>query len=221
MRWMLSVKTEDLPPPAGPFPEPDADEQMAFFVRLGMTIAAWQLVESSLVIIYVRAIRTGNWNGASAAFHVPSGFKNRLDMANEAMQRSGLNSEWLDRWDKLYKRLSDKSKRRNELAHGMVLFNPKRRHKDRLFVSPNVMDPSNNAREAPGEIITLTELDGMLKTFEKLGDDVSDFWQQAPWPLPEQPVMPPQQSCLRRWWANALSGRFFSTKPPPPPPSQG
>lgn len=51
MRWMLMSKVADLPPPQGPFPEPSKTQIGDFYVRLGMTIAAWQFVEASLSLV--------------------------------------------------------------------------------------------------------------------------------------------------------------------------
>lgn len=224
MRWMLICKKEELPPPQGPFPEPTPEQQTNFFVRLGMALSAWQITESSLVAIYAYAVRTSNYAGVAASFHVPISFKVRLDMTNEAVQRSGIDDYGLRRWNKLYTKISRKNSRRNQFAHSVVCFDPKRKPKSQLFLAPPPSNPNNSiAAIAPSDVISASDLEAMLLSFEKLNQDMWVFLEEVLWkqvPRPGQQLTSDKRPHLLRRWANALVGRFSLRRAPPPPSSE-
>ena len=163
-------------------PRPTEIQVGDFYVRLGMTVAAWQFVETSLIHIYASAVRATQYNALAASFHTPASFRARLDMTNEAVEHSDLDANLKDVWTKLYKRLATKSLRRNRLTHSIVLFDPKRSPSDKqLFLAPNVSDPTRASQSfAPGEIITQSELDEMMHVFETLHSDLMAFHQTLP-----------------------------------------
>ena len=143
-----------------------------------MTIAAWQFVESSLIDLYYIAVRAKNYPAVAASFHTPTNFRVRLDMTNEAVSRSIADKALLAKWAKLYDRAVEKAKRRNKLAHVIVLFDPKKQKPNKqLFLAPHLNDPRHDQNLEQGKIITQPELEAMMRVFEKLRSDIDAFRQ--------------------------------------------
>ena len=184
MIWMLVCKVAELPSPGnGPFPEPSKEETGDFYVRLGMTIAAWQFVESSLFTIYQCAFDPQRLSGASmealsAAFHQPPGFRTRLDMTNAAIQHSSFDPAIKDEWNKLYTRALKRSKRRNVLAHAIVCFQPYERLPGKqLFLSGGLTNAATRQLALDdANIITQKQLDEMRVSFQELANALSQFF---------------------------------------------
>jgi hypothetical protein len=150
---------------------------------LGMAIAAWQFVESSLFTIYatafdVQSVRA-NYDALNAAFHVPSGFRVRLDMTSAALARAGLSDNLQAQWAGLSERAVKRSKRRNQLAHAVVCFQPYERPVGKqLFLTQNLTNIANrDSGLSQGSIIGQKELDEMRVSFEELSQALTDFAQ--------------------------------------------
>lgn len=192
MIYLLSATVEDLPPPAGPMPEPAPDQIGDFYVRLGMVLAAWQFVESTLAMIYAAAIGSQNYDALTASFHTPANFKTRLDMVREAVRRSGFDEDLISEWKGLYNKTSRKSKLRNKVAHSIVMYEPKQRDRNRqLFMCPSVVDPTRFDFSFPqSDVITQKELDEMIQSFERLRSDLMTFFRKLPPAVRSQAASP-------------------------------
>ena len=172
---------------ASTMPKPSDQQISDFYVRLGLVIAAWQFVEAALVYAYGKAIGATNPTPLTASFHVPTNISVRLSMTDQAVKRSGIDAALLSEWEKLSAQVSQKMKRRNKLAHSIVIFDPHKKPDRQLFLSPNVDDPTRfDPLFSPGSIITRPELDDMLKVFEELHQRLTEFHQRLP-PLPAKP----------------------------------
>src|SRR5690349_12368122 len=100
------------------------EHQQAFLETLGHAITQWQAVEMELFRIFARLVRCERYNTASAAFHSVVNFGTRLDMTHAAALVELGDSPLLKTWNSLYNRLYKRSKRRNHLAHFMLLYEP-------------------------------------------------------------------------------------------------
>lgn len=191
MLWMLVCKVEELPTPGGPRPEPAKEEIGDFYVRLGMAIAAWQHVESSLFSIYQccfdphRSLAS-SMASLNAAFHQPAGFRTRLDMTNTAFECSPFDGAIKGDWGKLYTRALRRSQRRNALTHAVVCFQPYERPPgQQLFLSTGISKMATRQHAFDAEhTITQKELDEMRISFEQLEDAFSEFFGRLVAALP-------------------------------------
>jgi hypothetical protein len=182
MYYLFSCKVEDLPPPGGLPPEPTAAQIGDFYVRIGLTVAAWQFVETSLFNIYACAVRSKQYAALGAAFHMPTSFRVRLSMADEAVAHSDLDQALKTEWETISSRLAKKSSRRNQLIHGIVMFDPKRPQLDQqLFISSNVLNPS--MKWADADFIRQSDLDAMLQVFDSLHNELETFRRKLPLPV--------------------------------------
>jgi hypothetical protein len=173
-------------------PQPTLSQISDFFTRLGLTIAPWQIVESSLFNIYARVIGARNYDGPSASFHTPTNFRTRLQMTDEAVKRSNMEAALIDEWNKIYISATKRSKRRNAIAHSVVIFKPTEKDSGRqLFLSPNISDIGRfSGSFKPGEIILQSELEEMMKSFDSPNERMAMFLLK----LIRSPTTPPLTS---------------------------
>jgi hypothetical protein len=96
------------------FPDYPNEEQIArFFTTLGTAISLWQLVETTLYLIYERTIQPGQPGAAASAFHAIQTFNIKLAVTDaEVRFRLQENASLLAEWTNLKKKANDKSKRR-------------------------------------------------------------------------------------------------------------
>jgi hypothetical protein len=88
---------------------------------------------------------------------------------------------FVDEWDKLYKKIAKKNLRRNSIMHATVMFDPKRRAGDQLFLSPSVSDPGRfTPGFAPETIVTRSELDSMIAAFSQGQNELMLFSYKLP-----------------------------------------
>jgi hypothetical protein len=192
MIYILVCKVEELPDPTAPMPTPDSDQIGDFYVRLGMAIAAWQFVEADLVHVYSASVKSWGHDAIAASFHVPTSFRVRLNMTDEAVGRAGLPVNLVDEWKALYKRLRKKGDRRNDIAHSVVIWQPQRKDRNKhLFLAASPSDPTRSATEFHDkDIITQNDLDNLISAFSKLGNDVTKFYRKVYASLMPPPTSP-------------------------------
>ncbi|MDP9917984.1 hypothetical protein J2W24_003640 [Variovorax boronicumulans] len=101
----------------------------------------WQFIESGLVQLFEHAIRGGHHAGVAAAFHVPQGFRIRLDMCTAAVSKSGAPAPWIARWKEISLKLKKLGDKRNITSHGITMFDATRPAGERLFMTTNLNHP--------------------------------------------------------------------------------
>lgn len=121
---------------------PTALEANLYWAALGRATAAWQFIESNLVQLYEFAIVGRHDNGAAASFHVPPGFRTRLEMVSAALEECDVPPVWLAAWRQLKRELSDLSSTRNIITHGTTIFDGSRAEGARLFLAKNLGNPA-------------------------------------------------------------------------------
>jgi hypothetical protein len=107
------------------------DEQVDFFVAVGLAITEWSEVERALFELFCDALETDHRDLASAAFYAAIGFQGKLAMATDTLyvrlrlkatsargrRYSSTPHDIFKKWKPLRKRLEGLSKERNRLAH--------------------------------------------------------------------------------------------------------
>jgi len=145
-------------------------------------MAAWQMVEMTLFVIFRELVRPGQMEGArplSAAFHTTPSFRGRLDMTNAAAKET-MPENRSKEWDALYKKALKRARRRNSLAHSIVAFEPfSTPPRDKFYLRPNVLDakrtPFSPADLDEKEIIQKKELLEISHSFETLHQNLIEF----------------------------------------------
>ena len=185
MLWLTVSSAKSLPNP-NVMPEPTREQIGEFYLRLGSAVASWQFVEASLGLIFSSAIGTSptSYKAVLAAFHTPTNFRTRLDMTNEAVERATSENALITKWHSLRGRTRNQSKTRNAIAHSIVMFDPSKKTKNQLFLSPNVSDPTRfSGQFSQKNIITQTDLENAQANFEALNQELWDFAHELPRPV--------------------------------------
>jgi hypothetical protein len=103
-------------------PNPALD---SLYIAVGRALSAWSAVEEALCSIYVRSLMPDHKTevgSAIASFWAVDAFSSKLNMADASIQfRFAREQQLLSAWKILKKRAGDKSRARNELAHGCVM----------------------------------------------------------------------------------------------------
>jgi hypothetical protein len=153
-----------------------------FLELFAFTITGWQNVEVNLLLIYGYFINSRNGPAMAASFNAVVNFQTRLSMTDAAAQIACEGSPLLVEWDLLHKRLREQSRKRNHLAHFMLM--PKNLSDDNteMVLRSNVFDVRNHssneydfaklAQTNTSFIRLKTDMDSYL---EKLGD-----WRRQP-----------------------------------------
>ncbi|MBR0661346.1 hypothetical protein [Neoroseomonas oryzicola] len=123
-----------------PLPPPDVfnamiDRQLMaearFYEALGRAIAWWAHVEMSLLLAYLVALKPAEeapgWPHdrsaaeAAAQFSVILGFEGKLSLARRVIESRAAGTPFFDEWSKLCGVIDKRQRRRNQLAHYMVI----------------------------------------------------------------------------------------------------
>jgi hypothetical protein len=178
--YLLAGPTTDRPKAGHPLPEPTDQQMVAFFGRIGKAVAAWQFIESLIVIIFVRAIGAGNLDALAGGYYASTGFATRLKMVDAAVKGSHFSDPLKARWAKLWRKINDKSLRRNKLAHSVVVFMPSRGAEDRQLFLATKFDWPRPTTFGQRNIITQSDLEDMIKVFDELHRELTLFHLELP-----------------------------------------
>lgn len=167
---------------------PSASQRKTFHAAAGSAIAAWQIVEANLYEVY-RATTGARRPGAeAAAFYSLEGFRAQLKMTDAAVRFAIFDNEMLlDNWKKLLTLATDKSKWRNQIAHGTVWFQYQElRHERKIYIGANISDPREGMKRAKlkqePEPLTLRRVSAYGKDFVLLARQLDAFARRIPQP---------------------------------------
>lgn len=175
----LATSAPTLPPDA--LPKPDEEEWRSFMSTFGSAIAAWQMVESSLTVLYLEAINPTNRAAANAAFHTIAGFNNRLNMTNEAVRLAFTDEQTIGKWDNIYSHCKKRTSKRNLIAHSIVCFDEIAEQPRRLFLVNGLFDARNRPLNlaAQGARTYEKELVEIASSFGNLQGEIMGFWHST------------------------------------------
>jgi hypothetical protein len=100
----------------------ELDEHDRFIYQFGLAISAWQFVESALGHLFVEIVSgKNNQSTAYAIYNAVVSFEVRIAMINAAFTSNKSNEKHLKAWEFVQKRILNKAKLRNRLAHLMIV----------------------------------------------------------------------------------------------------
>ena len=154
------------------------DERLQFFSHLGKALDEWTQVENHLCFIFMVTLRAPHLR-AAAAFYAVENFRSKLGMVHAVVRLAKLNAAKMAEWEALRKRIDNKSRARNELAHYQVLEDPDAKPGKRLALRPALLDPhSPSVFQADGpRVLHLKELRERQAAFRKLADDAGRLYR--------------------------------------------
>lgn len=158
-----------------------ANEDM-FYAALGRAITKWADVEQSLFQVYNYIMKPQIWVVTSATYHVTQAFNNKLALVNMAIKSAYSDNSYNDihkEWDKLQKKLSKVSGKRNDIAH-LIAFN---HIEGGLYLRPAVLNAKAMINEDyKSKKYTAKDLQSLKIIFSKLSHEVDDFRGTLPLP---------------------------------------
>ena len=131
-------------PPVGPpeaQPRPTSEELGNFQAALGSAVAAWQLVEMMLQFTFQAVIESPHRSAVSAVYHSVVNFRARLEMIDAAMEKKHGGTDILNEWKAISGTVSKQSRRRNNLAHSIIYFEPEAKEGLRIFMAQSITVP--------------------------------------------------------------------------------
>ncbi len=94
-----------------------------FYEALGRLIVSWQQVEIALADLFATLMQSDEFLSVKAHYSVMN-FNTRLDMTDRVAELALHESDLKDDWGELHKRLKRYAKKRNNMVHADIGFNP-------------------------------------------------------------------------------------------------
>lgn len=160
------------------------EERELFYRKLGMAIAEWAVVEESLALIFLKILHAPNDGSALSAYYSLTNSKARLDLINAASIHAFGGKPEADEWSKLYDRTRKRLERRNQIAHFVVMGEPKNRPGERVFIRPNITNAlariKSDIKGKPLPTYNHSQLDSICISFNQLSEDLWQFGLKLP-----------------------------------------
>jgi hypothetical protein len=172
------------------YPEPA--QVTEFFEAVGVALAAWQLVEDSLYLLFERAIVPQRPGAAGCGFHALQ-FKGKLLVTDAAVRFALLSAPKDDipilteKWTQLFDKARKCAKRRNDFAHFATFsyFDEKDKGK-RLRLRPASFDSRFAAGLIERREYTLNDIRTNAESFRKFSVELTAFLAKIPKPRMRQ-----------------------------------
>jgi hypothetical protein len=195
-----------------------AEEQVAFYMQLGLAIAHFSHVESAVRSIVSGAIVDDlNRKAINVGFFSIDGFRAKMDFAEAVVDRTlaARKPEERDAWAALVLRIRKASAHRNKLAHWAVMTYPKTNRAGRRYALESWIQTKAAMRKSKGKpkdgALCLRDVVKLRQEFFSLTCVLDNFLHRlAGKPEPfdkshEQPKHPPTIATLRAQIRGGLS----------------
>lgn len=152
---------------------PSRAEYQDFYTAYGECFSSWSGIEFNLLSIYIFSLNAPDYEAASAAFYSTTGFRAKLDMVNAVVTNSKrVDEDDLIVWKKVHENASQKSRRRNELAHNVVFFGRLSDLGERKMFVSDPRTPSKSSR------LHTHDLFQVRQSFIALQQELFSFWER-------------------------------------------
>jgi hypothetical protein len=161
--------------------DPQTELGRDFYFNLGIAIAHWQQVELALTQLFVILIQAEG-GAASAALNSVQSFRTRVQMVRAAAAVR-LKAPLLDECMKICERLEDKARKRNQLAHYMVMTDIREQDGRLLadyYLSPSFFDGAKRWRHgnSPPKL-SANDFKSRTASFDKISGELWEFSEKV------------------------------------------
>jgi hypothetical protein len=166
-----------------PWPEGGDENKDALYRSVGEALSSWERFEGIMSLLFSAFVGVYDTKAAQRAYASIRTFEGRAEMmraATEAYFSSYKNDELLQLWKNILSRCTNFSKRRNEIAHGVVDFyylTPKKevivRQIDYALYPSFSSFKDRDLSNEPEYCMTSKEILYFSTEFEQLNDDAS------------------------------------------------
>jgi hypothetical protein len=155
---------------------PNQQQIDRFFATLGRAISAWQLVETTLYLVYEAAIKPQIPGAAASAFHALQTTKTKLTATDAAVVFTLLDrAELFVEWKRLNSRVDTKKNARNKLVHFLTyVMVDEKKEDDKIRLEPQLHD----FRHVKKPQYKLSDITARAAEFTKLANDLYVFAQK-------------------------------------------
>ena len=151
---------------------PSQEEYDLFYKTFGECFSVWSELEGNLLAIYVFLLKSASYQAVAASFYSTTGFKAKLDLVDAVIKNSeSIDATDLDSWKKLYVKISNKSKSRNQIAHQPIFYGSVNGKKARKLFVAHPRTPTQ------GTQLYLNESIQIRNSFLEGSQEVYIFWQ--------------------------------------------
>lgn len=156
---------------------PNQEEEIDNFLKaFASALLAWQRVEHNLFLIFNFLAGPHKTPAVlSAIYYTSVTLKPQLNMVNAVANIVLYNSPYLEEWKKLSKKISDKSEKRNCLAHFNLVMHSSR-GKTTALLKPSIF----NVKAKHDLDYDIKSIDEWRKSFISLTTEMSTFLDNLP-----------------------------------------
>jgi hypothetical protein len=151
------------------------EEKLLFYAAIGESITEWTHVEDHLYMVLQRCLQPADHELVAAAFYAVDAFKTKLAIVDAVATRFFAGSGHLADWGKLKLAIEKRIRKRNELAHYQVEYNPASPEGRRYKLIPPLLDPHTPSKGLEITGLNLNELKCRVRVFEVLSRRIRDF----------------------------------------------
>lgn len=159
-------------------PSPEEEQSSEELLRnMGHVMAAWQGVEHAVFDIFRYFFEPDHFDVAATTFFAVQSFETRMQLV-DALMIQFANKAQSEKWECLHKKIRKKSKRRNNVAHGLFAFfgkPPKRK----AVLSPSIYDITR-FQDSPKmeDFVASNELIDAANSFCLMAKELYDFLEE-------------------------------------------
>jgi len=132
------------------------EEDVAFFYEIGITIAVWSQVETSLFEVVARCVLPNERKALGNAFFSIENFRSKLGFADAFIESTFAGNPHLLDWQSIFEQLTKASRQRNKIAHNRRMVFPNGTQGRRFAIVPwTIGEPgpvSKNKRPPQGSL---------------------------------------------------------------------
>lgn len=149
-----------------------------FLNALATALLTWQAVESNLFLIFNFLVGPHpNPAVLSSVYHSVVNINTRREMIDAAAAVVLKDKQYLKEWEKLSKKIREKARKRNYLAHFGLMFHTDIEGKTKALLKPSIFDVREKIKDHEYDIKQIRELN---KLFNCLVADLSEFLDNLP-----------------------------------------
>ena len=158
-------------------------EMHDFHAELGYCFAVWTGIEMELLNILRLCLPHNDFEVVAGTFYAVDNFRSKLAMVDTALKLEMTGDAKWEEWSVkggFHQRIIAASKKRNNLAHWMILDLHQMKKPPAVYMLPNIFKPSMKDFEAtrPSGGYYVHDLKSIRAEFNKLAQELTMFWME-------------------------------------------
>lgn len=152
-----------------------AEEQVAFFHTIGVTLAQWAFMEANLQRVGSLCVPASHRRTVISGIASIENFRARVNFCDELMQASFASNPHIGEWQDIRSRLDKGAVLRNRLAHNVPVMYPDGEVGRRLALEPWGHEPTSNGTRPSTKALCLRNIASLNQRFHGLTADLASL----------------------------------------------